>query len=472
MRVVASLVVLGSLFSAARAEVFTDAEKSAIDAFLPGCVANTKAAIVVGLVDDSGSRVFAAGTLDNGTQRQPDGDTVFFIGSVSKTFTALVLLDMVERGEVKLDDPVAKYLPSTVTLPTRGGKEISLFHLGAQTSGLPFNADNMTGGDVREQYETYTVEKMYDFLSHFELNQDPGAEFQYSNVGMSLLGHALERRAGVSFESLLVERNCRPLGMDSTCVAPSGALKDRLAMGHEEDGRPSRPFQLQAYAPAGAVHSTANDLLKYAAAQAGLTHSKLTPAINESHVRRSQDTKGIEGQGPYSFMGRTAMDWVDRNAIQPPGMELLGHAGGAGSYHAWVGFDTKQKRGVVVLSTDNKCSVEAIGWTILQRLPLTEERKNSFARELIGIGVALELNKAGDGLTITKVLADSPAAKAGLLQGEVILKVGDVETAGKTMEACLDAIRGPAGTTVRLELTDGKAEGSRVVELERRKFST
>jgi S1-C subfamily serine protease len=153
-------------------------------------------------------------------------------------------------------------------------------------------------------------------------------------------------------------------------------------------------------------------------------------------------------------------------------MELLGHAGGAGSYHAWVGFDMKQRRGVVVLSTENECSVEAIGWTILQRMPLTEERKYAFAREMIGVGVALEFNKSGNELRITQVLADSPAAKAGLVKGELILKVGDVVTAGKTMEECLELIRGPAGTTVRLDLMDAENNELRTVEVTRQKFTT
>src|SRR5262249_39039054 len=151
---------------------------------------------------------------------------------------------------------------------------------------------------------------------------------------------------------------------------------------------------------------------------------------------RHQDTTGIPGGGNFSMMGRTAMPWVDRSAIQPPGMQLLGHAGGAGSYHAWVGFDKKQHRGVVVLSTgNNNLSVEAIGWTILQRLPLTEEPKLLFAREIVGIGVALDMQ---DGvLSITKILPNSPAAAAGVTAGANIQQINDVPTAGLTLEKCV-----------------------------------
>src|SRR5688572_2728526 len=89
---------------------FTDAEANGIKTYLREHFRETNACIVIGLIDERGSKVFGAGKLDNGTDKEPDGDTVFFIGSVSKTFTALILQDMVERGEMKPEDPVAKYL--------------------------------------------------------------------------------------------------------------------------------------------------------------------------------------------------------------------------------------------------------------------------------------------------------------------------------------------------------------------------
>ena len=88
-------------------------------------------------------------------------------------------------------------------------------------------------------------------------------KFEYSNVGMALLGHVIALKAGTHFESLVANRICRPLHMDSTCIAPTPELKARLAMGHDESGKLSPRWKLQAYSPAGDVHSTANDLQKY-----------------------------------------------------------------------------------------------------------------------------------------------------------------------------------------------------------------
>jgi D-alanyl-D-alanine-carboxypeptidase/D-alanyl-D-alanine-endopeptidase len=470
------LCVIGVLFvvqpAAAAQNSFTDAEADGIKAFLHDNFRQTNACMVIGLVDQRGNRIFSAGKLYNGTDREVNGDTVFFIGSVSKTFTALLLQDAVERGEMKLDDPVAKYLPTSIKMPTHGSKEITLLDLATHAAGFPGNPDNMTGATVKEQYETYTVEKMYAFLSGYSLGRDPGTEFEYSNVGMALLGHVIALRAGTNFESLVVNRISRPLHMDSTCIALTPELKARLAMGHDDSGKPSPAWKLQAYSPAGDVHSTANDLLKYVSANAGLAPSSLTPLMKDTHVVRFKDSRGLSDVPGFGVFGRTAMDWVDRGAYQPPGMELLGHAGGAGSYHAWVGFDKKQHRGVVVLTTANDVSSESIGWTLLQRLPLKRENATEFAKEIVGLGFAFDLDKNTHTLLVTKVYPQSPASQAGLSAGLIIQKIENVPTAGKTVAECAVLLRANGSPKVRLELVNPERKQTNNVDLTRGKFLT
>ncbi|HWY75076.1 MAG TPA: serine hydrolase [Verrucomicrobiae bacterium] len=465
------LVMLTAWFAAADQNNFTEAEAGAIKTFLHDNFRTMNACIVIGLADGNGNSTFSAGTMDNGTTGEVNGDTVFFIGSVSKTFTALLLQDMVERGEVKLDDPVRMYLPKSVRMPTHGGKEITLLDLATHAAGFPMNPGNMTGPNAKAQYENYTVEKMYAYLSGYTLSRDPGTEFEYSNVGMALLGHALARKAGTNFESLVVNRICRPLQMDNTCVTLTPELKTRLAMGHDVFGQREPPWKFQAYSPAGDIHSTANDLLKYTATEAGITQSSLSSATAKTHGIRYQDSRGMPGT-PTSFFGRTAMDWADRNAFQPAGMELLAHAGGAGSFHAFVGFDEKQRRGVVVLSTANDLSVEAIGWTVLQRLPLTKDSLTEFAREIVGLGFAFDIDKATHTLRVLKVYPKSPASHAGLLAGLIIQKIEDVPTAGKTVPECQVLLRANDRPKVRLELIDPERRFTNTVEVSRGKFVT
>jgi serine-type D-Ala-D-Ala carboxypeptidase/endopeptidase len=464
-----ALIFFATRFQGAAQNTFTDAEADSIKTFLHDNFDGRKECMVIGLVDESGSKVFSGGKLDNGTSNEVDGDSVFFIGSVSKTFTALLLQEMVDRGEVKLDDPVAKYLPKSVKMPTHGGKEITLLNLATHTAGFPHDPSNMSGRDVKVQFETYTVEKMYAYLSGFKLSRDPGTEFEYSNLGMSLLGHVLSLKAGTDFESLLVNKICRPLHMDNTRIVPTPEMKARLAMGHNESGKSSPPYKLDVYAPAGAVHSTANDLLKYLSAQVGLTPSSLTPSMEKTHVIRYHDSHGNPGLAGTNYFGKIAMPWMQRGGSQPPGMELLGHAGGAGSYHAWVGFDKKQRRGVVVLTTSEKYSVEPTGQLVLRRQPF---RENMFENtsEPVGIGAALDLDQPMHILRITKIIPNSPASRAGLSAGLIIQKIDDVPTATKSLPECVNLIRGKAGTKVRLELVASNRSATNTIEITRAKF--
>ena len=130
--------------------------------------------IVVGVVSAQGTRVVGYGVLDESDKRTPGADNVFEIGSASKVFTSLLLMDMVARGEMKVDDPVSKYLPKDVRMPSRNGKEITLQDLSMHVSGLPRLPSNFPSKDVLNLYAGYTARQMYDFLSQYQLERDPG----------------------------------------------------------------------------------------------------------------------------------------------------------------------------------------------------------------------------------------------------------------------------------------------------------
>ncbi|MGA8399045.1 MAG: serine hydrolase [Stellaceae bacterium] len=147
---------------------------------------------------------------------------MFEIASITKVLSALILADMVERGEVAMVDPVAKYLPTSVKVPEYQGKPITLIDLATYTSGLPIMPDNFTGPD-------YTIDQFYAFLSGYTLKNPPGTHYEYANAGFGLLGHAMARRTGRSYEALLVERICDPLGLRSTRIIPTADMQSRLA---------------------------------------------------------------------------------------------------------------------------------------------------------------------------------------------------------------------------------------------------
>ena len=126
--------------------------------------------------------------------------------------------------------PIGKYLPATVKTPSRGGREITLLDLATHTSGLPSLPDNLSPRDGDDPWADYTVEQMYDLLSHYKLPRKPGAKFEYSNFGMGLLGHILALRAGTNYEALVVSRICDPLQMNSTRITLDA--RNEIAPGH------------------------------------------------------------------------------------------------------------------------------------------------------------------------------------------------------------------------------------------------
>jgi CubicO group peptidase (beta-lactamase class C family) len=381
-------------------DAFSTLEVEGLRSFLEHSFSNKAAGMVVGLVDKNGTKIVARGKLDNGTDKEVNGDTVFVIGSITKTFTVLLLQDMVERDEMKLADPVAKYLPALVKVPNRNGKEITLLHLAAHDSGLPFDADNLLLANAPDgnPFAGYTVEKLYTFLSGHTLRRDPGAEYEYSNVGSALLGHAIALRAGKSYEALIIERICRPLQMESTRITVTPELRTRLATGHEKSGERVAVWDLGTYAPAGALRSTANDLLKYVSANLGLGVSSLTPLMERMHAIRRTQSPGIV---PGETFGNTGLAWMDFGVYQPPGMQLLGHGGGNGGFSAFVGFDKMQRRGVVVLVNQPAAVGRPywIGWRLLQGAPLRGQDIATVEplREYVGSGISLDLDKQTGG---------------------------------------------------------------------------
>ncbi len=316
--------------------------------------------IVVGVIEPAGRRVIVYGSLAKNDKRPLNGDTIFEIGSATKVFTSLLLTDMVQRGEVALTDPVAKYLPATVKMPERGGRSITLEDLSTHTSGLPRMPANLAPKDPGNPYADYSVEQLYQFLSSYQLTRDIGAQYEYSNLGGGLLGHVLARRAGMDYEALVKTRICEPLGMSSTRITLSPEMKARLATGHNASMDPVSNWDLPTLAGAGALRSTANDMLAFLAANLGYTKSPLAPAMAAMlTLRRPTGVGDLE----------IALGW---HVFKSNGKEIVWHNGGTGGYRSFFGFDPKTQVGVVVLSNaETTAGVDDIGRHLLDpQVPL------------------------------------------------------------------------------------------------------
>jgi D-alanyl-D-alanine-carboxypeptidase/D-alanyl-D-alanine-endopeptidase len=321
--------------------------------------------IVVGVIEPAGRRVVAYGALDKGDTRPLNGETVFEIGSMTKVFTSLLLADMVQKGEVALTDPVVKYLPAGVKMPERGGKQITLVDLATHTSGLPRLPDNFKPKDPANPYADYSPEQMYQFLSSYQLTRDIGSKYEYSNLGGGLLGHVLARRAGMSYEQLVQTRILGPLGMKSSGITLSPSMKVRLAVGHNQALEPVANWDLPTLAGAGALRSTADDMLDFLSANLGYTKTPLASAMTaQLAVRRPTGEPGLE----------IALGW---HVLTRDGHEIVWHNGGTGGYRTYMAYDLKRRIGVVVLSnTSTTVGVDDIGLHLMDGgVPLAQMPK-------------------------------------------------------------------------------------------------
>ena len=334
--------------------VSTKPDEQQIHALLKARVdAGRNIGIVAATIDADGKKTIAAYGNPGPGSLPLDADSVFEIGSITKVFTAILLADMAERGEVKLDDPIAKYLPSNMRVPERSGRKITLIDLSTQTSGLPRLPDNLKPADMRNPYVDYTVAQLYEFLSRHELRRDPGELFEYSNLGVGLLGHVLALRAGKSYEALVKDRILDPLDMDHTAVRFTPWMTQHLAKGHDQKGNVVSNWDVGVLGAAGALRSTMNDMLKFARANLQ-TRGRLQQIMQRTHVRRAP------AAGPAGTS--IGMNWI----ISPrEGQEVVWHNGGTGGYRTWLGFDKNKGLAAVVL-TNSSHGADDLGFELLK----------------------------------------------------------------------------------------------------------
>ena len=337
--------------------------------------------IIVGVIGPEGRRIVGHGSMGMADPRPVNGDTLYEIGSITKAFTSLLLADMVERGEVALDDPVAKYLPAGVKMPERNGRQITLLDLATHRSGLPRMPSNFNPKDPVRPYVDYPVERLYEFLSSHALRRDVGAEYEYSNLGSGLLGLALARRAGTDFETVLRDRVFRPLGMSRTVVSLTPALKPRMTTTHSSAFRLA-PTPLWDFTPAflgaGALRSSANDLLTFLAANLGYVKTPLAAAMAR--------TRSVHGDGVGNF--KMGLGW---QIEQLDGIEIVWKGGASYGSRTFTGFDPKSRVGVVVLSNYNSGSgIDDIGRHVLNPKALVDDGKVVKPQERTAVTLAPE----------------------------------------------------------------------------------
>jgi len=335
--------------------------------------------IVLGVIEADGTRTIVS-SGDAGPNAKPLGPrSVFEIGSITKAFTGILLAQMAARGEVHLEDPVQAYAHEGVTIPDRAGRPITLLDLATHRSSLPRLPGNLRPADRQNPYADYTVVQLHAFLSGYALTRDVGSQYEYSNLGVGLLGHVLAYRAEDEFEPLLRKRVLDPLGMATTAITLTPEMEDWLAVGHAE-GRPVSRWDLPTLAGAGALRSNANDLLAFLAANTGAPTSELERAMRDSHQPRRPVNETMEiGLGWHIL----ALDAESR---------IVWHNGQTGGFRSFVGFDPEREVGVVVLTNSTE-NTDDIGFHLLNRsIPLARApRAPEATRDRTEVAVSREV---------------------------------------------------------------------------------
>jgi len=318
-----------------------------------------KISMVIGIIGPNGTQVYSYGNVSKENSTNVNGDSIFYIGSITKTFTTSLLVDMVKHGLINLDDPIEKYLPDNVKVPSYNGHKITIEDLATHTSGLPDFPTNWN------RNQSYTNEQVYSFLSNITLQSEPGGFANYSDFGMGLLGHILSIKAGSSYEELVKHKILNVLGMDSTGIAMNSSsviypdiIKSRLAIGHSGGQEIGLEFIPEALQPAGALYSTVNDLMKYLSANMGIIKTKINDILQETHLIRSEyqqppatrATAELFSSNKTLSASYVGLGWfIDTNL----GEEIIQHSGSIDGYSSFIGFNTEKQVGLIEL-----CSCE------------------------------------------------------------------------------------------------------------------
>ncbi|HEY8999905.1 MAG TPA: serine hydrolase domain-containing protein [Mucilaginibacter sp.] len=307
----------------------------------------------IGIIHNGVVHTYNYGETAAGNNQLPETNSIYEIGSITKTFTATLLAYYANEGKLKLTDPITKYLPDSVS-SNKELEGITLEMLSNHTSGLSRLPDNFEfhSSDPYDPYKDYTKKHLYEYLKTCKLSSKPGETYAYSNFGVGLLGSILEQISGKTFEEMIKEVICTPLGMQNTEQHLTIAQRPRFVTVYNEDGKATSPWTFQVLAACGALRSTVEDMLLYMKANMASTQTELSKAIELTH------------QITYNKDIKLGLGW---HVIVVNGVEYYFHDGATYGCSSFMAFNIQKKLGVVVLS-NSAISTNDLGVSLIKKL--------------------------------------------------------------------------------------------------------
>lgn len=389
-------IVFSCLQSYAKEPAEASGLKESIDSIAAIYLAKSPGKIIfVGINVQGVEQVFYYNASNDNGNSVADSGSLFEIGPLSGTFTSILFSKMTLQGAIGYDDAVQKYLPFNVTAPVYqkivckplrdGGASIGLqdepsvrfspyvclpdvnsvpqpillCYLSTHTSGLPdypFNMRSITG--EMAIYENYSKENLYDFLKGFRLVEPISYTYNYSELGLALLGHVLELRSDMPFDMLLSDGIFKSLGMNSTLFVKKGYQNNLLLNGYTSSSKIAHRRYFDLFAPAGGLNSTIGDMMIFLSANLGNTNPEFKNVLDYTHNPRIH----LSGEGGDDI--EIAMGWK-LSKINDNGDKVVWQGGTTEGFASFMGFEEIKKKGVVILSNSSE-SVEALAFDVLK----------------------------------------------------------------------------------------------------------
>jgi CubicO group peptidase (beta-lactamase class C family) len=323
---------------------------------------------VVGTLSEGEDWVGGFGETRLGSQEAPGAQTLYEIGSITKVFTGVLLAGAVLRGEVNLEDPVNRFLPPEAQIPDHASGPVRLWHLTTHTSGLPRMPGNFKPANAADPYVDYSEADLFAALPKVKTLSPPGEKYAYSNLGGGLLGVVLARATGQPYGELLRKRILDPLELRDTRMALDDGQRARLAPPYDADRRPASEWHFDVLAPAGALRSSADDLLRFARAVLDPPKSELGDAL-----RKSREELFVSADGKINI----AFGWH-----KFPNESVISHDGRTLGYAASLTLDLEHNEALVFLTNSPGREVGVLAAQALDFMLEKEIRPNPIRVEL------------------------------------------------------------------------------------------
>jgi D-alanyl-D-alanine-carboxypeptidase/D-alanyl-D-alanine-endopeptidase len=328
------LVLTFTFLSCKNQTVETDLKTQVDQIILPYIYSGSRPGIAVGIYDEGNTDMYFYGYADLESKNRIDEYTMFEIGSITKTFTSVMLAYLEAEALLNRDMLLQEFLPEAINAPNYSGEEITLLQLANHSSALPYMPSNFNLRQIPPPFDTYSTNDMYRFLDSYQLGRSPGEAYEYSNIGPGLLGLITSEAYGKTYREMISEVILNPLQMHST-VFEFESTEHPVSTGYVGRKTMDQWIFTESFEASGALKSNLHDMMLYLEANMTNLDDALYSAIRETH------------QETFTGEERLGMAWFINDI---DGRDVIWHNGGTGGYSTITAFNKELQKGVVILT--------------------------------------------------------------------------------------------------------------------------